>query len=101
MKISQIRQLHKNWDTYQSDPPSVLACDIAEYISKFHVPSFICPTGDQSIILKYQKGTRSIVIEIDPDGDLGMAITDLNLCTKYIDYRNPRVEEVIKELHNL
>jgi|GEM_PF-3218366 len=78
-KLAQLRRLQKGWDSYDAQPPSAKACNLAEAIvgalqeSDLSV-EFLTPTSDGSILIKHFVGKAAVTWEIDDDGEIGVMI---------------------------
>ena len=82
-KLEEIRELAKGWDSYDAEPPSKLACDLAAMVlnslkQHFLPVEFITATSDASILLKHQAGTASVPLKID----FNAATIDLSILLK-------------------
>jgi hypothetical protein len=78
-KLKKLGSLKKGWDSYDAEPPSALACALANKVLDALMENGISaerliPTSDGSLLLKHRVGTGLATWEIDNDGEIGVMI---------------------------
>jgi hypothetical protein len=102
-KLEEIKQLKKNWDTYNTDPLSSTTIQIAEKVltilaEKEIEPDLVTATSDRSILLQFKTHAETITCEVDADGESGVAQTIENQPTAYYSAKPSQIEKLIKTL---
>lgn len=101
-EILAMSRLPKGWDSYDADPPSETAINLAmqvvghlEFLGV--VPDWCVPTGDGSILLQFQCQRVTYKWELESDGDIGVMVKSPEGELEYLDLPAIRIAHFFAE----
>ncbi len=102
-KLAEIRSLSKGWDSYDAEPPSEIACELAETLlgslEQHALPvAFITPTSDSSILVKHAGHDSAVTWEIDPDGEIGVMVECPGAAPRFLSPATGEIGALVEDL---
>jgi hypothetical protein len=73
IKLTNLRALEPNWDSYGAPAPDLRAIEVAEMI--LNTPAEVVPTHEGGLQIEWHLGTHTVELEIRADGSQVLGVT--------------------------